>query len=106
MVYGAGNPCLGACGVTCNLSTEIVVTAERIAQVVFHGAMSAIQVRQLVKQGWPIFEMPNGELAGVPKTVAEHARCVGYDPGHPKRSTRPRPVQQQRTARPMLVPRR
>ena len=72
---------------TCNLSTEIVITAERIAQMVFHGAMDANQVRLLMKAGWPIYELPNGELACVPKTVAEHAKRVGYDPGHPERST-------------------
>jgi hypothetical protein len=86
----------------CNTSTEIVVTAERIAQLVFHGAVDANQVRQLVKQGWPIYESPNGELACVPKTVAEHARRVGYDPGHPERSTRPQVVRQ--PAQPVSVP--
>jgi len=75
--------------VVCNVSEEIVITAERIARLVFHGAMDANQVRLLMKAGWPIYELPTGELACVPKVVSEHARRVGYDPSHPERATRP-----------------
>jgi hypothetical protein len=88
---------------TCNLSVEIVVTAERIAQMVFHGAMDANLVRLLMKAGWPIFELPNGELACVPKTVAEHAQRVGYDPGHPERSLRPASARPTKQPTPVLI---
>ena len=90
----------------CNTSEEIVITAERIAVVVFT-AMTAAQVRQLAKAGWPINELPGGELACVPKAVAEYAKRVGYDPSHPERSTRSAAAQQQQRQRtPDPVPRR